>query len=150
MPQSCYLTETGLRKIEEAVGKLPDTCFFKKIDQQKKKTTNNLKISQQKKKTTNNLNFSELERSFSIQAETIKKVLKRKGGVNGKTLENLFEELAILSDTSINLEDEDYIEKKRENEKTIADTNKSREAIATPDQVLVLPVGRIPCFIRNI
>ena len=137
MPQSCYLTETGLRKIEEAVGKLPDTCFFKKIDQQKKKTTNNL-------------NFSELERSFSIQAETIKKVLKRKGGVNGKTLENLFEELAILSDTSINLEDEDYIEKKRENEKTIADTNKSREAIATPDQVLVLPVGRIPCFIRNI
>ncbi len=145
--KNCYLTDRGLQLLESALKELPkdDNCFKKC-----------------KKTFPKNVNFSKLAKIADIKRhETISNILNRSKGVNKSNIEKVFVAVDILEikedyyedrdyETSRNLEDEDYIEKKRENEKTIADTNKSREAIATPDQVLVLPVGRIPCFIRNI
>jgi hypothetical protein len=78
MPKNCYLTDKGFKKVEEALEKLVQGEADCRV------------LHKNQKIFPENVNLLQLEITVRIGRETLKKVLSKQGGVNHKTLEDLF------------------------------------------------------------
>ncbi|CAD5916895.1 hypothetical protein NO108_00781 [Planktothrix rubescens] len=81
MPKNCYLTDVGLKKVEEALITLTPSGNGSLFHRSPKKCKTNF---------PKNVNFLQLEITVGINRGTLEKILYKKGGVNKKTLEELF------------------------------------------------------------
>lgn len=84
MPKNCYLTEAGLKKVEEALKKLVDQHPDYRL------------IKQNQKTFTENVNYSQLANFANLASETITRILMVTGGVTENSLARLFFKLEII------------------------------------------------------
>ncbi len=110
MPKNCYLTDCGLQKLQMALNDFPETC------------------NTSQKPFPANVNLSELERLSGKQRETLRKILYRTGGVNQKTLDDLF------TSFDIDIEQDDYEQREGAPKNATPNPPQNHKAIADKHQ----------------
>ncbi|CAH2573026.1 hypothetical protein PRNO82_02435 [Planktothrix rubescens] len=80
MPKNCYLTDVGLKKVEEALITLTPSGNGSLFHRSPKKCKTNF---------PKNVNFLQLEITVGINRGTLEKILYKKGGVNKKNLRGI-------------------------------------------------------------
>lgn len=91
MSKYCYLTDVGLKKVEEALERIVQDEEIMPEEKKSKLFHNNGKHFPE------NVNDSQLARFTNHDSATITKILGRTGGVNENSLEKLFVKLEIIT-----------------------------------------------------
>ena len=90
MPKKCYLTDAGLKKVEEALEKLVQEEEIMPEEKECKLLKKNGKPFPE------NVNYSKLAKFANLASETIARILMVTGGVTENSLVRLFLKLEII------------------------------------------------------